>query len=200
MARTEIEEKFNYLVTKVIWPYFKSLGYKKSGNNFRFYNEEGWGKIVNFQKSISYSKQHIHFTLNIGLFLDDSYLYFGRSPGNKFTEYECVIKNRIGQLIGLGDTWYDLTSKTDTDGFNQEIRSIFNEYIIPYLSKYNSKKDIFSEIINKKQNNTIELECLFYNGYKKEALSALEKGIKETNDKIYLRDLLRLKKELENNQ
>ncbi len=33
MVKTEIEEKFDYLVSKVIWPHFKPLGYK-NGNAF----------------------------------------------------------------------------------------------------------------------------------------------------------------------
>lgn len=201
MAKTEIEEKFDYLVSKVIWSHFKPLGYKKSGNNFRFYDDTNeWGKIVNFQKSMYYNKEHIHFTINIGLFLNDTYLNFGKPPGNKFTEPSCVIRNRIGDLMNTKDTWYDLTPETDIENFSENIETIFKKYILSYLNKYKSKQDIFFALTQKIRYSVNELECLFYNGYKKQALDALEKELKGAKNEHYIQNLLKTKNEFLNNQ
>jgi len=59
MENSKTEKYVNELVSH-IFSYFKPLGYKKKGNNFRYYNkEEKWGKMINFQKSQWNTKLHI---------------------------------------------------------------------------------------------------------------------------------------------
>jgi len=204
MAKTEIEEKFDYLVSRVIWPHFKVLGYKKSGNNFRFYNdEEGWGKIVNFQKSVFYDKQHIHFTINLGIYSLNIDKYWGsRQAGAKFLEYNCPIRVRVGHLLEGRDVWFDFTNETNEVQLYSKIENIFIKHILPYLNKFNSQKDIFVALLNKISLYPYEIKALFYNGYKERALEELEKELESASkedNKAYLDNLIKLKKELENN-
>ena len=199
MAKTEVEGKFDYLVSKVIWPHFKSLGYKKSGNNFRFYDETtGLGKIVNFQKSTYYNKEHIHFTINIGVFLNNEHLTWGRLLGNKFTEPCCVLRERIGDLMKINNIWFDLTSETDTIELNNDIEDMCIKYIIPYLSKYNSTHDVFHAIVDKSRNSINEIKALFYSGYIKEALTILGREIDGAKNEHFLQNLLSTRKDFEN--
>ena len=202
MAKTEVEEKFDYLVSKTVWPHFKSLGYKKSGNNFRFYNEkDGLGKIVNFQKSIFYDKQHIHFTINIGIYSLEIDKYRS-SPqlGAKFLEYNCPIRIRVGALLGERDIWFDLNNDIDETKLYSKIEDTFIKNILPYLSKFDSQKDVFNALLSKMWLHSYEIKALFYNGYEKRALEQLKKEIKrakETNKEVYLKNLIELEKELE---
>ncbi|NDV95271.1 DUF4304 domain-containing protein [Dysgonomonas sp. 521] len=201
MAKTEIEKKFDYLVSKIIWPHFKTLGYKKSGNNFRFYNEEGLGKIVNFQKSVYYDKQHIHFTINLGIYSMEIDKYWSsRQLGPKFLEYNCPIRIRIGRLLEDRDIWFDLTNNIEEAKLYSKIENIFIKNILPYLAKFQSQEDIFKALLNKIDLYPYEIKALFYNGYKKRALEELEKEIKrakETGNNGYLENLIKLEKELE---
>ena len=63
--------EFDKLVRQVLWPPFKALGYKKTGNNYRYYDPAGWGKIVQFQKSQWNSASELNFTVNVSLYLAD---------------------------------------------------------------------------------------------------------------------------------
>lgn len=197
--KTDIEEKFDYLVSKIIWPQFKKLGYKKSGYNFRYYNNiEGCGKIVNFQKSTYYNKFHIHFTINTGLFIDNPHLNFGKSLGDKFTEPCCVVRNRIGDLMNTNDIWYDITESTDIDQLQKAIEDAFDNFIMPYLAKYNATADIVHSFLTKPRFSVREIEYLFHSGYKKEAKTILDREISGSKNEHHLNSLLQVKKEFEN--
>ncbi|MDU1892585.1 MAG: DUF4304 domain-containing protein [Dysgonomonas sp.] len=200
MAKTETERKFDYMVSKIIWPPFKAMGYKKSGNNFRYYNsEEGWGKIVNFQKSMFYNKENIHFTVNVGIFSEKVYQYFSQSPGDKFKEYNCTIRERIGSLMNTNDTWYDINEETDVDKIYLKIEQIFVKYVHPFLNKFQSEKDILNELLNKTSLNIPEIKALYYNGYAQRAMQELEKEINNARKaESYRERLLELKQELDN--
>src|SRR3982751_5214409 len=99
MPKTDVERDFDGLVSLIIWPIFKKKGYKKKGNNFRFFDTSGWGKIVNFQKSSFYNKNHINFTINIGLYLPEAEKFHCNQLSNeKFSEPSCIVRKRIGRL------------------------------------------------------------------------------------------------------
>src|SRR5687768_3070214 len=70
--KTIAEEKFNQIVKYSFHEVLKPLGFKKKNNNF-YKPYEGFGQMVNLQKSIYYSKEHISFTINLGLFLPEFY-------------------------------------------------------------------------------------------------------------------------------
>lgn len=177
MAKTEIEQKFDYMVSKVIWPRFKALGYKKSGNNFLYYNDEGWGKIVNFQKSSFYDKSHIHFTVNIGLHLEEYYMQLNKKPsGGRFAEYNCLKRRRIGELIGSNDIWFDVEESTDIEKLSGDLKGLFLEHVIPYLAQYKSKADILKILLDN-PNGLFQIKTLFNMGYHKLVMSALDNAI-----------------------
>lgn len=72
MLKTDVQLHFDQLVTKVLWPAFKARSYKKTGNNFRYYDELGRGKIVNIQKSAFGDRHAISFTMNMGLYVAEA--------------------------------------------------------------------------------------------------------------------------------
>lgn len=120
----------------------KPLGFKKKANNF--YKEvNGVGHIINLQKSSYYSKDHIHFTINTGIFLPEhwnaSYNYFNKPIPSYPTEPECILRMRIGDLRNDNDIWYDVTSDTDEEAMIQEMKTNLNQYILPHFGRISSK-------------------------------------------------------------
>jgi hypothetical protein len=121
MLKTAVQLRFDQLVTKVLWPAFKARGYRKTGNNFRYYDLLGWGKIVNIQKSAFGDRHNTRFTVNTGLYVAEAdRIWTGRVAAEKFSEPDCLIRARIGQLNGSGqDHWYGLTEQTAPEALFQ---------------------------------------------------------------------------------
>lgn len=206
MDKTVTQQQFDGLVAH-IWAYFKPLGYRKKGNNFRFYDRENeWGKIVNFQKSQWGSKDNIRFTVNIGLYLAECEFYaLNKKSGDNFTEPVCAIRNRIGLITDYKtDKWYDLNESVDIEKLRETIERNFTQFVIPYLNKFTTKEDIFLSLSSPNYGTSAIgvinfgiIKALFYNGYKKQAFNLIEHHLTErkfTAD--FLQKLEEIKKEL----
>jgi hypothetical protein len=193
MPKTDVEKDFDFLVSKVIWPHFKQRGYKKSGNNFRFYDTSGWGKIVNFQKSSFYDKSHIHFTVNVGLYLSEAEKFHCNLQSNeKFQEASCIVRKRMGALTKENkDIWFDLNEHTYKSLPYATVEKCFIDYVVPYLETINSKDDILKIMANGHQSDykASQIQTLYFNGYKKEAKLQLEEARSNTRNVYFLETL-----------
>jgi hypothetical protein len=145
---TAAELKYNALVKEVFQAILKPLGYKKKGNNF-YLQGEHIGKLISLQKSSLYAKDHIRFTINIGLFsglLWDAYYTY---PNKRLPSYptigECAIRKRIGGLLRTADSWFEFTAATDLDALLQQQQSMLTHYILPYLNTITTEGDIHKE-------------------------------------------------------
>lgn len=160
---------FDELVKKLLWPSFKALGYKKSGNNFRYYNSDGWGKIVQFQKSQFNSATEFSFTVNVGLYLlDYDYCLCGQQSGEKFQESACVMRKRISKLTGQPiNAWFEITEYTDRDKLFSRLSGEFTQFIHPYLAAVKSKDDIYALLLAGHQVDflSVQIQVLFRAGY-----------------------------------
>jgi hypothetical protein len=144
--KTKVEVKFNQVVKEAFHQVLKPLGFKKKNNNF-YKPCEGFGHMVNLQKSIYYSKEHLHFTINIGLFLPEFYKgYFKTEPPAFPSEPDCVIRKRVGWLLDGNDKWWDVTHETDSDLLSEELKTIVCQKILPFLDQYQSKADVLSAV------------------------------------------------------
>jgi len=148
--KSKTEKYFDNLVSH-LFLYFKPLGYKKKGNNFRYYNKEGkFGKIVNFQKSQWNTKLHITFTVNVGLYLEDwanedneSFLSNTKSVADNFPLHLCVAQARIGRISDYNsDKWFEVYDLIDYEKLKTTLDRDFVEFIIPFLDKIKTKEDV----------------------------------------------------------
>ena len=164
---------FDELVKTLLWPSFKALGYKKSGNNFRYYNSDGWGKIVQFQKSQFNSAAELSFTVNIGLYLlDYDYCLCGQQSREKFQEPACVVRKRISKLTGQPtNAWFEITDSTDRDQLFGRLSNEFSRFIHPYLAAVKSKDDIYALLLTGHRADflPVQIHVLFRAGYKEVA-------------------------------
>lgn len=121
------ELKFDKVVKEGFHAILKPLGFRKKGNNF-YRQREDMGQSINLQKSRYYSKDHIHFTINTGVFLPEFWtadkFNFGKPLPDFPTEPDCIFRKRIGELRKQNDTWFDVTPETDDDAMIQEMKVI----------------------------------------------------------------------------
>ena len=145
--KTEAERKFNHIVKEAFTKTLKPLGFKKKGNNFYLALQE-LGQIINIQKSVRYSKSHIHFTINTGIFLPEFWLayynYHNKPAPGYPTEPECAARARIGSLRNGLDIWYDVDEDTDEIEMIIEMEENINDYILPYFERIQSKEQFLA--------------------------------------------------------
>ena len=198
MSKTPTQARFDNLISKILWPEFKAKGYKKTGNNFRFYSSDGWGKIVNIQKSMYSEKADIRFTVNIGLYLLEADTIFEIPRGERFLEPDCLIRKRIGHLSGKQtDTWYDLAENTPSNELEGKISQDFSQFILPYLEKIQSRDDILKQIIREhRPNEEKAIRTLFICGYQEEARQWIEEEINNTIYRTWREQLVKLRNSL----
>ena len=198
MPKTPIQARFDNLVSTIMWPQFKAKGYRKTGNNFRFYNSDGWGKIINIQKSAFGDKDDICFTINTGLYLPEADTIFETPRGEKFLEPDCLIRKRIGKLNVLQkDLWYDLNENTPSNELEGTISHDFSQFILPYLENIQSRDDILKQIIREhipKEEKAIR--TLFICGYQEEARQWIEEEISKTIYRTWREQLVKLRNSL----
>jgi len=201
-GKSKTEKYFDNLVSH-LFLYFKPLGYKKKGNNFRYYNSDGeFGKIVSFQKSRFYSKDHINFIVRAGLYLADFEFYLtliGKKSAEKFVEPVCAVRHRNEELMGNLETCYDLNTDTNIEELQNRLEQHFLNYIIPYLNKVKTRDDIITQLIAEKPiggNYAIaRIKTLYHNGQKEIALNIIEQEYRGATD-VMKKWLDNLKQEL----
>jgi Domain of unknown function (DUF4304) len=198
MTKTLTRERFDNLISIILWPEFKTRGYRKTGNNFRFYSADGWGRIVNIQKSMSSLKNDIRFTINTGLYLPEADTIFETPIAEKFLEPDCLVRKRIGKLNGLQkDLWYDLNENTPPNELEGTISQDFSQFILPYLEKIQSRDDILKQIIREHTPNEEKaIRTLFICGYQEEARQWIEEEINKTIYRTWREQLVKLRNSL----
>jgi len=145
--KTAAEIKFDHLIKQGFHEVLKPLGFKKKGTNF-YRKLPDLGQIINIQKSVYYSKDHIHFTINTGIFLPEYWnaVNEGKELPEYPTEPHCMIRKRIGELRELGDSWYDVDDKTDEAALITEMKTNVENYILPHFNRISTHEDIVNVI------------------------------------------------------
>ena len=155
--KTVTEQNFDIIIKDCFHAILKPLGFKKKGNNF-YRQLRDLGQIINIQKSTYYSKEHISFTINAGLFIPEYWLtYYTYHKGGVPiypTEPDCAIRQRIGALKYKIDKWYDLNLMTDISELKKEMTDNVLNYIVPYFEKSKNKVGVLLLL----QDPTINLE------------------------------------------
>ncbi|MBF9239961.1 DUF4304 domain-containing protein [Hymenobacter sp. BT683] len=163
-------------MTKELWPAFKARGYRKTGNNFRYYNPLGWGKIINLQKSVFGDRHAISFTVNTGLYLAEADRYWtGQVAADRFLEPDCLVRARVGKLSGSShDVWYELTEQTVPTVLYQQVRQDVETYVLPYLDRMISLDDVVQHLlVNRQPASAQAISTVFACGYHEQALQWL---------------------------
>lgn len=196
MLKTKVQIQFGQLVSEVIWPEFKARNYRKTGNNFRIYHSDGWGKVVNIQKSAYGDRNEISFTINTGLYLAKADTIFDEPRAAKFLEPDCLVRNRIGRLNGSNhDLWYDLNELTPAHLIQQQVLDDVKGFVLPYLDKIDSVDDIVQQILRERLPKSRQaIQAVFDYGYTQEALNWVEDEVATTIYRTWRQELEALRK------
>lgn len=137
MGLNVIQQNIEDLVKIHLAPFFKKLGYRKSGRTFSFQWDNNY-KIVNVQSwKYNYASSG-KFTVNLSVYLSkaqESTNFIAKTFPPK--EYECQIRERIGILIdrSQGDFWWEVFPSTDVSELAKTIISHFENSAIPWLDE-----------------------------------------------------------------
>ena len=196
MLKTKVQIQFGQLVSEVIWPEFKPRNYRKTGNNFWIYHSDGWGKVVNIQKSAYGDRNEISFTINTGLYLAKADTIFDEPRAAKFLEPDCLVRNRIGRLNGSNhDLWYDLNELTPAHLIQQQVLDDVKGFVLPYLDKIDSVDDIVQQILRERLPKSRQaIQAVFDYGYTQEALNWVEDEVATTIYRTWRQELEALRK------
>jgi len=174
------QEKFEQLVTHFFKPVFKENGFRTPAMNF--YKDCGeFRKIVQIQKSQFNSITDLKFTINIGVF--DKLVNEKMSINDKIKTpkpYDCALEKRIGRLLPDElDKWYEINFNSSLEKLQSEIESDLNNFLFPYLNKFETIENVISEYKNEKDPYIISKPIdLYY------AIHLLNKGEKEKAEPI----------------
>lgn len=85
-----VQDIYIRLINEIYIEYFRPNGWKKQGSNYRYIDDSGLGKIINFQKSKWSDVDNIEFFINYRVYMEaDSYI-----ENKSFKEYNCQFRSR----------------------------------------------------------------------------------------------------------
>lgn len=134
-----VQEIFKRLINEIYTEYYKPMGWKKQGSNYRYFDESGLGRIINFQKSKWNNDTNIEFFINYGLYMEIGNIIENKS----FKEYECQFRNRTAFHNGI----YHLNENTNYEKMKGEILKALEE-ANDIFSKVDSKETFVSMILS----------------------------------------------------
>ena len=167
--KTPAEIKFDKIIKDGIHQQLKPLGFKKKGNNF-YLQLPDLGQILNIQKSSLYSKDHIKFTINTGLFIPEYWLTYYTYHNGEIPAFPrepvCAIRQRIGMLKYKYDKWFEIDSDTDIESMVAEMIDNIKNFILPYFNTAQTKTDILQILENKTLPTNPFARLIIYGEYK----------------------------------
>ncbi|MFN8360307.1 MAG: DUF4304 domain-containing protein [Candidatus Kapaibacterium sp.] len=129
-------EKFKRLIS-TIGTQLKAAGFTKQGNTFYLQRDSNWG-IINFQKSMSSTKQAVKFTINLGVQSTSicKVLKY-KEKVDKPTIGVCHWTERIGFLLPQKqDYWWTISDDTDLEELIVELSNVVGELAVPELEAH----------------------------------------------------------------
>jgi Domain of unknown function (DUF4304) len=132
-----------------IWldPPLKSSGFTRKS---RTWSRRTNGKIdvVDVQTSRWNRVESGAFTINLGIFLPEVFeIYWGKPAPACPKEWECVVRMRIGRLLGgidglKRDQWFDLNTESDVSARGEETSRFLTGLALPFFDSLRSTDDV----------------------------------------------------------
>jgi hypothetical protein len=117
----------------------KPLGFSRKNANWN--RQSGsFVQVINLQSS-QFSET---LTANLGVFDKGIYeRFWRRSPAGVIREVDCIVRARIGELMGSGDRWWS----SEAEGTATEIARELTEHALPFLDRFRSRGDLEQYLI-----------------------------------------------------
>lgn len=133
--------KFEELI-RALSPMLKPMGFSKKGNSFYLEAGKNCG-VLNFQKSLSTTKNKIKFTINYGIYSGALKVFDNFDVKSRPTISVCHWKNRVGFLLPKKqDYWWVIDDSVPLSELLTEIKSVLIDLAIPEIRKYLSDESL----------------------------------------------------------
>lgn len=127
------QQLFKTLVVERIAPLLNEHGFKKSGLNWHRKEGEDW-LVVNVQKSAFSDRGEVRFTMNLGVGLTSRRGHgFTWPDGKRPPITRCHHQQRIGELLGETDRWWDVRSESGAERAGRAAVKALEETGLPWL-------------------------------------------------------------------
>jgi hypothetical protein len=135
---SEIAKAIDQCIHLGLAPSLKQDGFKKTGRTF-MRQIELCTQLVNVQASQSNIGNTGKFTLNLGIYFPTvEKLVKGTELGQPPKEYDCTLRQRIGQLMPEhgGDKWWSIDNHSDLKTISGEISAAWVSFGRPWIERY----------------------------------------------------------------
>ena len=169
------ETQFTVLL-KQVYNILKPLGYKKEGNNFRLFAQDGLGKIICVNRNRWNSGDNLLFSLDIGVYFEKDSII----QNLRFMEIECQLRKVIVrqdsgtlQLIsGNGDWREDLemrywliTEDTDREALLTSVR-LGLEACFDWFNLFSERKAVIEKMLSGEADRYSDYNVMHYRNAK----------------------------------
>ena len=134
-------------VKEEIAPAMKKNGYRKKAFTWTKTGEEVT-KVINIQGSSGNLAHDSKYTVNIGIYHPQFHEErVGRVARDTITEADCDLRIRIGHLMGVGDSWWQIKSSEDDYTTLRNLQANLECHAYPLLERVNGLQDMLDEFI-----------------------------------------------------
>lgn len=133
----EPRKLFTEMLSTIVRPSLKMMGFTKTKHTFYYSNEGNWG-MINFQKSSRSTSGEIIFTVNVGVASSRVLTFLSRMDANKKPNiWDAQWNVRLGHLLPENDDiWWTLNQRTSIDELGQYLLENISNYALPAIHKY----------------------------------------------------------------
>jgi hypothetical protein len=159
----EVKKLYSEMISRVVSPPLKKLGYKKMGNAFYISVEGNWG-IIDFQPSQKLVSNQITFSINIGIASKRVLNFLGFDGENHRPDiWDTQLRVRLGHLMPENnDIWWTVDQETNVDELGQLISDLVTKFAIPAIQAYITDESLRDLWIAGKSPSLTEFQRLLY--------------------------------------
>lgn len=131
------------IIEKIVYEYLKPLGFRKHGRTLHRFVDGDISQVVNFQNGCPPKGVYDILWVNLGIRIPECVerKFVIAEPLKKYYhEYDCNIRTRLGSLVDMKDTFYDL--KKDPYKIGDDIVKRIEKYVVPIFDVLNSRDAI----------------------------------------------------------
>ena len=136
------QQQYKLMVDTTVSPRLRELGFKGSGGRYELASASHWA-LLGFQKSAYSDREAIRFTVNLTAVARDVWArgveehpYWGKRPSAGTHYGAAVPQERIGQVAGHEDTWWDVRAGEETVVTATEVLAAIEQFGLPWLHSH----------------------------------------------------------------
>lgn len=128
------------IIEAIVYKQLKPMGFRKHGRTLHRFVEGDISQVIHFQNGCTAKGITGILWVNIGIRIPEceERTFSPAQPQKKYYhEYECNIRNRLGNLVDHQDTHYSL--KKPPERIAQDILNRLQKYVLPVFDALNSR-------------------------------------------------------------